>query len=145
MDDLYSNALLEAAASLPEARRLDAADGRGRRVSKVCGSAVEVDLALEAGKVSDAALRVKACALGQASSSLLARALVGAESGELRALQSVMTAMIREDGPAPEGRFADLSVLRPIHAYPARHASTLLIFGAVVDALDEAEARHAAA
>ncbi|MEM9838571.1 MAG: iron-sulfur cluster assembly scaffold protein [Pseudomonadota bacterium] len=145
MDDLYTNALLEAAASLPAAGALDAPDGQGRRVSKVCGSEVEIDLKLEGGVVADSALRVKACALGQASSSLLAKHLVGASVSELRALQRVMEAMIREDGPAPDGRFADLSVLRAIHDYPARHASTLLIFGAVVDALDEAAARHAAA
>lgn len=144
MDDLYSNALLEAAASLPAARTLDAPDGQGRRVSKVCGSEVEVDLALAHGEVADAALRVKACALGQASSSLLAAVLVGSSEQELRALRDTMEAFIRDDGSAPEGRFEALDVLRAIQDYPPRHASTLLIFGAVVDALDEAEARHAA-
>lgn len=145
MDELYSKMLLEAAASLPAASRIDDADGRGRRVSRVCGSEVEVDLKLDRGIVSRHALRVKACALGQASSSLLSAALDGASAAELRALRPVMEAMLREGGPAPAGRFANLSALAPIRAYPARHASTLLIFGAVVDALDEAEARHAAA
>ena len=144
MDDLYSNALLEAAASLPAAGTLDAPDGQGRRVSKVCGSEVEVDLALADSKVADVALRVKACALGQASSSLLAKVLVGSSVEELRALRDTMEAFIREGGPAPEGRFKGLEVLRPIQEYQARHASTLLIFNAVVDALNEAEARHAA-
>lgn len=145
MDDLYTNALLEAAASLPAARTLDDPDGQGRRVSKVCGSEVEVDLKLKGGAVSDCALRVKACALGQASSSLLARHLSGATPAQLRALQATMESMVRDDGPSPEGRFAELEMLRAIHAYPPRHASTLLVFGAVVDALDQAEARDAAA
>ncbi|NRA28839.1 MAG: iron-sulfur cluster assembly scaffold protein, partial [Parvularculaceae bacterium] len=104
----------------------------------------EVDLALADSKVADVALRVKACALGQASSSLLAKVLVGSSVEELRALRDTMEAFIREGGPAPEGRFKGLEVLRPIQEYQARHASTLLIFNAVVDALNEAEARHAA-
>lgn len=144
MDDLYSNQLLEAAASLPAAGRLDAPSGQGRRTSKVCGSEVEVDLKLEDGIVTDNALRVKACALGQASSSLIAKVLSGSSVEELRALQPVMKKMLREDGPPPEGRFAGLAALQPIKDYPARHASTLLIFGAVVDALEEAENRAAA-
>ncbi|MEO1658871.1 MAG: iron-sulfur cluster assembly scaffold protein [Pseudomonadota bacterium] len=144
MDDLYSDILLEAAGSLPPESALDDPDGTGRRVSKVCGSEVEVDLALSGGQVIDFALRVKACALGQASSSLLAKVLKGSAPDELRALRPVMEAMLREDGPAPGGRFADLRALQPIKDYPARHASTLLIFGAVVDALDKAKPRAAA-
>jgi NifU-like protein involved in Fe-S cluster formation len=144
MDDLYSDRLLQAAGNLPAALRLDAPSGTGRRSSKVCGSEVEVDLLVEAGVVAGHALRVKACALGQASSSLLSEALDGSATEELRALQPVMEAMLRQDGPPPGGRFAHLAALQPIRAYPARHASTLLIFGAVVDALDEAEARNAA-
>lgn len=144
MDDLYSNRLLEAAASLPPAARLDQPHGQGRRTSRVCGSEVEVDLLLDDGVVSDFALRVKACALGQASSSLLAGVLKGSSADELRALAPVMEAMLRDNGPPPEGRFAELAVLQPIRDYPPRHASTLLVYGAVVDALDEAEARRAA-
>ncbi len=144
MDDLYSDILLEAAGSLPPASALDEPAGTGRRVSNVCGSEVEVDLALDAGVVTNFAMRVKACALGQASSSLLAKVLQGAPASELRDLPPVMEAMLREGGPAPVGRFAVLEALKPIEAYPARHASTLLIFGAVVDALDEADARAAA-
>ncbi|MEE4213371.1 MAG: iron-sulfur cluster assembly scaffold protein [Parvularcula sp.] len=144
MDELYTDKLLEAAASLPAARHLDAASGSGRRTSKVCGSEVEVDLLLEEGKVADFAMRVKACALGQASSGLVAACLIGAKTAELRALASKMEGMIRHGGPAPQGRFAALEALTAIRAYPARHASTLLIFGAITDALDEAEARHAA-
>lgn len=92
----------------------------------------------------DHALRVKACALGQASTSLLSKVLNGALAEELRDLKPVMEKMLREGGPAPEGRFAGLEALTPITDYPARHASTLLIFGAVVDALDEAAAKNAA-
>ena len=144
VDDLYSDILLDAAGSLPPEGALDDPHGTGRRTSKVCGSDVEVDLRLEDGVVSDFAMRVKACALGQASSSLIAKVLKGSSPKELHTLQPVMEAMLREDGPPPEGRFCDLEALKPIKDYPARHASTLLVFGAIVDALDEAERRVAA-
>lgn len=145
MDDLYSDLLLEAAGSLPPADQLDAPSGQGRRISKVCGSEVEVDLQLKEGVVTDHALRVKACALGQASSSLLSKVLNGSSASELRGLRDTMEAMLRKGGSEPVGRFAELVALKPIRDYPARHASTLLIFSAVVDALDEAETAHAAA
>ncbi|MEM7740900.1 MAG: iron-sulfur cluster assembly scaffold protein [Pseudomonadota bacterium] len=144
MDDLYSDILLDAAGRLPPAATLAEPDGTGRRVSKVCGSEVEVDLQLDEGHISDFALRVKACALGQASASLMANKLKGSTPSDLRALTPIMEAMLREGGPPPDGRFAHLEALAPIKAYPARHASTLLIFGAVVDALDEADSRAAA-
>ena len=141
LEKVYSNALLEAAGSIPKARRLDDPDASARRVSKVCGSEVTVDVKLADGVVSDFAVVAKACALGQASASLLAKTIIGATPGELRTLQREMRAMLKEDGPVPSGsRFAELAKLEPIREYPARHASTLLVFDAVVDCLDQIEA-----
>jgi NifU-like protein involved in Fe-S cluster formation len=91
--------------------------------------------------VADFAQDVKACALGQASSSIMARNIVGASAAELREVRQTMLRMLKENGPAPEGRFADLKFLEPVRDYKARHASTLLTFDAVVDCLDQIEAR----
>lgn len=137
LEKVYSNALLEAAGSIPKARRLDDPDATARKVSRVCGSEVTVDLKLEGGVVSDFAVVAKACALGQASSSLLAKTIIGATPAELRTLHHEMRAMLKDDGPVPSGaRFAELAKLEPIREYPARHASTLLVFDAVIDCLD---------
>ncbi len=91
--------------------------------------------------VSAFAHDVKACALGQASSSIMARNIIGASAAELRAASETMRRMLKENGPAPDGRFADLKFLEPVRDYKARHASTLLTFDAVVDCLDQIEAR----
>uniref|UniRef100_UPI002AFF6593 iron-sulfur cluster assembly scaffold protein n=1 Tax=Castellaniella sp. TaxID=1955812 RepID=UPI002AFF6593 len=86
---------------------------------------------------------VRACALGQASSSLMARHIVGMTGDELRTLRETMRRMLKEDGPSPEGRWVDFAVLEPVREYKARHASTLLTFDAVVDALDQIAAARA--
>ena len=94
--------------------------------------------------VADFAHDVKACALGQASSSIMARHVVGAKPDELRALRETMRKMLKENGPPPDGKWADIAVLEPVRDYKARHASTMLTFDAVVDALDQIEAKRSA-
>ena len=146
LDDIYNRRILELAADIPRLGRLAAPEASATAHSKLCGSTVTVDLATDgAGTVIDFAHDVKACALGQASSSLMARHVVGSSPGELRAVRETMRAMLKANGPAPEGRWADLSVLEPVREFKARHASTLLTFDAVVDALDRIEAGKQAA
>lgn len=137
LSDLYSDKILAAAAAIPPARRLERPHATATKMSRVCGSEVTVDLALENSRVAEIGLEARACALGQASSSIVARNIVGADAAELRQLRDEMRAMLREDGPPPSrARWAELAALRPIKDYPQRHASTLLVFEAVVACLD---------
>ncbi|MCC0029534.1 MAG: iron-sulfur cluster assembly scaffold protein [Brucellaceae bacterium] len=145
MDDVYNSRILEFAGNIPRIGRLDAPDASAKAHSKLCGSTVTVDLKLDDGKVSDFAHDVKACALGQASSSVMARNIIGATPDELRAVRQAMIAMLKENGPPPTGRFEDLKYLEPVRDYRARHASTLLTFDAVVDCLDQIEKKRAEA
>ena len=145
MDDVYNSRILEFAGNIPRIGRLDAPDASAKAHSKLCGSTVTVDLKLYDGKVSDFAHDVKACALGQASSSVMARNIIGATPDELRAVRQAMIAMLKENGPPPTGRFEDLKYLEPVRDYRARHASTLLTFDAVVDCLDQIEKKRAEA
>ena len=138
ISELYSGAILDAAASIPAARTLDAPDASARKVSRVCGSEVEVDLNLEDGVVSDFAMRARACALGQAAASLMAQNIVGATPAELFALRDEMRAMLKAGGPPPRGaRWSSLAALEAIRDYPQRHASTLLVFEATADCLEQ--------
>jgi NifU-like protein involved in Fe-S cluster formation len=75
----------------------------------------------------------------------MARHIVGATPAELRAVREAMRAMLKENGPPPQGRFADLKYLEPVRDYKARHASTMLTFDAVADCLDQIEKKGAAA
>lgn len=138
ISELYSNGILDAAAAIPPAQRLDAPQASAKKVSRVCGSEVEVDLSVENGKVAEFGMEARACALGQASSSIVARNIVGATTIELCRLRDEMRAMLKEGGPPPAGeRWKELAMLAPIRDYPQRHASTMLVFEAVCDCLDQ--------
>lgn len=137
IDDVYNARILDFAGNIPLTGKLDDADAEATAHSKLCGSKVKVWLKMDGDTVSEFAHDVKACALGQASSSIMARNVIGATADELRAVQHQMKAMLKENGPAPDGRFADLKFLEPVRDYKARHASTMLTFNAVVDCLDQ--------
>ena len=145
MDDVYNSRILDFAGNIPRTGRLDHPDASAKAHSKLCGSTVIVDLKLDDGIVSDFAHDVKACALGQASASIMARNIIGATAAELRGVRETMRKMLKENGPAPEGRFAELKFLEPVRDYKARHASTMLTFDAVADCLDQIERKSAAA
>ena len=140
IDDVYNARLLELAGNIPRIGRLEGPDASATAHSKLCGSTVTIDLKIGDGVVTDFAHEVKACALGQASSSVMARHIVGATTAELRETRETMRRMLKENGAAPTGRFEDLKYLEPVRDYKARHASTMLTFDAVVDALDQIEA-----
>lgn len=144
LNDIYNKRILEFAGNIPRIGRLEHPDASATAVSRLCGSKVTVDLRLEDGRVADFAHDVKACALGQASSSIMARNILGSSPEELREVRRQMHAMLKENGPPPGGRWSDLEALVPVRDFKARHASTLLTFDAVADALDQIEARQAA-
>ncbi len=143
LDDIYNRRILELAADIPRLGRLAAPHATATAHSRLCGSTVTVDLATDGERVTDFAHEVKACALGQASSSIMARNVVGSSVVDLKAVREEMRRMLKENGPPPAGRWADLGVLEPVRDFKARHASTLLTFDAVVDALEKAEAARA--
>jgi NifU-like protein involved in Fe-S cluster formation len=74
----------------------------------------------------------------------MARHIIGSTPQELRNLRDDARRMLKENGPPPQGKWGDVGVLEPVRDYKARHASTLLTFDAVVDALDQLEARRTA-
>ena len=143
IDDVYNAKILGFAGNIDRIGRLTNPDATARAHSKLCGSTVTVDLSMKDGVVTDFAHDVKACALGQASSAIMAEHVVGASAAELREVRETMRRMLKENGAPPEGRFADLKYLEPVRDYKARHASTMLTIDAVVDAIGQIEKRAA--
>ena len=139
LNDIYNRRILELAADIPHLGRLPKPDASATAHSRLCGSTVTVDLVLDSGRVQEFAHDVKACALGQASSSIMARNIIGATPGELREVCEQVRAMLKHNGAPPTGKWADIAVLEPVRDFKARHASTLLTFDAVVEALAQAE------
>jgi NifU-like protein involved in Fe-S cluster formation len=143
LDDIYNQRIFELAAAIPHAAKLDHPHAAARAHSKLCGSTVEVEIRMDGDRISDFGQTVKACLLGQASAAIVGREIVGTPADEFRAVAAAMRRMLKEAGPPPEGRWADLGLLQPVKDYPHRHASTLLVFDAVERALDQAKAADA--
>jgi NifU-like protein involved in Fe-S cluster formation len=142
IDDVYNAKILEFAGNIPRIGRLAHPQASSTAHSKLCGSTVIVDLVMNNGLVSDYAHDVKACALGQSSASILASHVIGASGAELRKARDEMRAMLKESAAPPQGRFEELKFLEPVRDYKARHASTLLAFDAVVDCVNQIEAKQ---
>lgn len=138
---LYSGRILELAASIPHQGRLPAPMGTARKRAPLCGSTVTVDVTMAEGRISGFAQDVKACALGQASASVLGRVVLGRSRAEIEAARDALRAMLKEGGPVPAAPFEGYEVLIPARDYKNRHASILLALDALSEAMVAAEAQ----
>ncbi len=143
ISDLYGGQILEAAANIPAKARLPSPDASAQKVSRICGSQIDLDMNFMDGLVSEIGLDAQACALGQAATSITIQNIIGAVPEELYQLRDEVYAMLKEDGPPPSNpRWHALEALQAIRDYPQRHASTLLIFDAIVECLTQAGFRR---
>lgn len=145
LSDLYSQKILDLAGNARQPGRLAQPDASSRKVSRVCGSVIEVDLIVRDGVIVDYGHEISACALGQTSAAVVAREIVGTPVGEFRQIREQMHAMLKSDGTPPQGKWSDLAYLEPVREYRARHMSTLLVFDAVVDAIEKIESAESLA
>src|SRR4249919_2942789 len=98
LNEVYNRRIIELAGTIPRIWRLPDPDASATAHSRLCGSTVTIDLKMDGDKVSDFAHEVKACALGQASSSIMASHIVGSSADELRALREGVRQMLKENG-----------------------------------------------
>ncbi|ATP12293.1 iron-sulfur cluster assembly scaffold protein [Bartonella henselae] len=139
IDNIYSDKILEYAANISKIGRLNKPDATSKKHARLCGSTITVDLKIENDIVTDFAHEVRACVLGQAAASLLAYHIIGQTTQNLKMLREIIYHMLTEDGPPPPAPFEAFSCLQPIKNYKARHTSTLLIFDAVIDCIQQIE------
>lgn len=139
LSDLYSQKILDLAGNARQPGRLARPGASARKVSRVCGSVIEVDLDVKDGVITAYGHEISACALGQTSAAIVAREIVGTPVAEFRQVQQQMHAMLKENGAPPSGKWDDLRYLEPVREYRARHVSTLLVFDAVIEAIEKIE------
>ena len=144
LSEIYNEKILELAANIPCTERLSDPQASATAHSKLCGSTVTIDLNMADGRVTAYGQTVKACLLGQSACAIMGHNVVGASAEELRDVGRQMRAMLKENGPAPGGKWADLAILEPVRDFKARHTSTLLVFDAVEEAIGKIEAAVAA-
>ncbi len=137
-EDIYSTKILEVVASMPQSEAFEGADGSATKNSKLCGSKIHVDLNVSGEKITRYGQTVEACLLGQAAASVMAQNAVGLTKSDIEAIRDKMLAMLKEEGPAPKGIWADLEVLYPVKDYKPRHTSMMLVFEATLAAMAEA-------
>jgi NifU-like protein involved in Fe-S cluster formation len=141
---LYSGKILELAADIPHLGHLETPQASVKKRAPLCGSTVAVDLTLQDGKVTEFAQDVKACALGQASASIVGRAIIGQSPQAIEQARDALRALLKDGGPTPNAPFEGLEILRPAAAYKNRHASILLTLDAATEAATQAaEAQNA--
>ncbi len=143
IEALYNARILALSAGLRQTAPLVDSQATVTLDSPLCGSRVRVDLRMDGGRVCAYAHRVHACALGRAAAALLSLGIVGRTEPELRHLRDRMEAMLKTGGAPPDGDWAGLGILQPVRDHPARHASVMLAFNAVVRAMDIIAGRRA--
>ncbi len=141
---LYSGRILALAADIPHLDRLENPDATVKKRSPLCGSTVTVDVKMQDGRVIAFGQDVKACALGQASASVVGDAVIGATRTQIETARDQLKAMLKSDGPAPDAPFDGLEVLIPARDYKNRHASIMLVLEATAEAMEQAEQAHCA-
>jgi len=144
LEDIYSQKILELSANSTRNQRLAAPDATATAHSKLCGSTVTLDVVMAGDTVTDYGQSVRACLLGQTSAAVVAAHVVGSTSAEMRDVGAKMRRMLKENGPPPGGKWADLAALEPVREVKGRHASTLLVFDALERAMAEIEAKRKA-
>ncbi|MBO9413331.1 MULTISPECIES: iron-sulfur cluster assembly scaffold protein [unclassified Ruegeria] len=141
---LYSGRILALASDIPHLDRLENPDATVKKRSPLCGSTVTVDVKLENGRVSEFGQDVKACALGQASAAVVGAGVIGATRAQVETARDQLSAMLKQNGPAPDAPFDGLEVLMPARDYKNRHASILLALDATAEAMEQAEQANCA-
>ncbi len=140
IDELYSREILRRTTQLQHLGRLAHPQGAADRVAKLCGSTIHVELTLDGDLISDFAMEIQACALGQAAAAILSQHVIGAQIGEVLAARDALRSLLKGEAATFPQRFADLEILKSVKDYPARHASTLLSLEATCEAIEATKA-----
>ena len=139
---LYSGKILKMAAEPIYRERLSEPDASVTKRSPLCGSAITVDINVESGIITHFGQDVRACALGQACSTIVGKAIVGRTLSEVQRAYEELSEMLKNEGPTPSKPFNDLYMLQPASKYKNRHASILLVIEATLAALHQIEEKN---
>jgi len=142
IDEIYNAQILAAAAAISHIGRLDDPHASAFKQAKYCGSTIIIDVMMQDGVITDFAQEVQACALGQAAASIVSRQIIGTTGDEIKTLHQTVTAMLQGQGEPPQGRFADFAMLQPAKDYKARHGSIVLVLDALIDCIQQIEAKE---
>ncbi len=135
---LYSTPILRLAATIPHIGLIDGVRFRVQKTSRICGSRLTVSVDLDAsGRVTAFGQEVKACALGQASASLMGQQVLGLDRASFEAAEAAMRAMIAGEAYHFPAGFAEFAILEPVKDHKARHGSVMLPFECLAEVFSQ--------
>jgi NifU-like protein involved in Fe-S cluster formation len=138
-DKLYTPELLALAVALADYPANPALPLHGDARSKSCGSTLAADISVDSeGRIERLGMRVRACAVGQASAAIFARAAPGRSLEQVAAMHAALTAWLSGTGDLPE--WPGIEAIAPARDFPARHGAIMLPWTAARDALSTAPA-----
>lgn len=133
---LYSLEVLRLAASLPYNDTLERPQSTATCRAPVCGSEITVDVVLDdAACIQNIAIRAKACALGQASSTVLRTKAIGLDAAQISKVRDDLSSALK-DGSG-DLAWAELEPFRYASEFPARHGAIMLPFETLIAALEK--------
>ena len=135
--DLYSQHILALASNIPLTENLENPQITIKKRSALCGSMITIQLKIREHKIWEFAQEVKACALGQASASIVGNGIIGAKVDDIIRLKNQVFDMLKNNGDVPTYPFNDFKYLTPAKEYKNRHASILLVLDAVTDGIEK--------
>lgn len=142
---LYTKDILRLAVSIPHEERIADADGSAECRSKSCGSRVAADVMVSVdGQISDLGIEVHACALGQASASILSREAVGKSKDRIEQARAQLEQFLNGQTEAI-GEWDRMNLLESVREHKGRHAAVLLPYDAILAALADAQSKIKAA
>ena len=134
MDALYTREIIRLASTAPSGGDLTGADITVTKTSRICGSHITIAVNIKDGRVSDYAQEIKACALGQASSAIVAQHAIGKSWDDISAVADQVEGLLKDGGAPPEGVWADYKAFVAARDHPARHSAIMLPFEALFEA-----------
>ncbi len=135
--DLYTKKIVELAAKIPFSERLLNPDVSSTKRTPICGSRITIDMNISNGKISKFGQKINACALGQASTTIVTRKIIGRSKVEIEELLVAVENMLTSNGPIPKSPFSDYKALSPAKDYKNRHASIMLILHTIIDGFEK--------
>ncbi|MBX6351063.1 MAG: SUF system NifU family Fe-S cluster assembly protein [Clostridia bacterium] len=142
LEDLYQDVILEHYRSPRHKGRLARPTVSQRGDNPLCGDELELDLAVEDGRIRQVGFEARGCSISVASASMMASLVLGRTLGEAEGLVARFKAMLREGREDPE--LGDAQALVGVHRFPVRVKCATLAWTtleAATAALEEAAGR----
>ena len=147
LEELYRQVILDHYRSPRRRGTLSGSHVHAEGLNPSCGDEFFLDLRIEDGVITDAAINGQGCSISQASGSMMTDAIVGKTVAEVREVSGnfkLMMGIEEGDDPLDHDRpgsvLGDLEALQGVRKFPVRIKCADLAWTTLDDALEKAEA-----